>query len=146
MGKGIFLVTEMMKNIIEALNQLGTEKIQEAGSVDALTAAIKGYGVEASPQQVQAALEAVMNAADGRHELDEKALAKVAGGISPAMVVPRIPGVLDGVKWVTDKIKGNLQKQENKTDSPVAAMDHQGKSITQTGNNKTDNVGVSKAS
>ena len=33
MGKGIFLVTEVMKNIIEALNQLGTEKIQEAGSV-----------------------------------------------------------------------------------------------------------------
>ena len=43
MKKGIFLVTEVMKNIIEALNQLGTEKIQEAGSVDALTAAIKGY-------------------------------------------------------------------------------------------------------
>ncbi|WP_155266703.1 hypothetical protein [Selenomonas ruminantium] len=97
-------MTEVMKNIIEALNQLGTEKIQEAGSVDALTAAIKGYGVEASLQQVQAALEAVMNAADGRQELDEKALVKVAGGISPAMVVPRIPGVLDGVKWVTDTV------------------------------------------
>ena len=102
-------MSEITKNIIETLSRMGTEKIQEAGSVKALATLIKEYGVEASPEQVLAAIETVMRAVSGRKELDEAALAKVAGGLSSAVAVPLVPGIVDEVKWVAAKIKGKTE-------------------------------------
>lgn len=138
MGKGIFIMTETTKKIIEALSQMGTEKIKAAESVEALVAELKEYGVEASWEEVQAAMQEVVQAADGRQELNEESLDRVAGG-NPAAVIPLIPYAIDGVKWVIDKVKGGPKKQENKPAAPTTTAPA-GPTINQTSTNNTNVV------
>lgn len=136
-------MTEMTKNIIEALSKMGMEKINEAGSVEALAAMIKEYGVEASPEEVQAALEEIMQAADGRQELNEESLDSVAGG-NPAALIPLIPTVIDIGTRVIDKIKGGPKKQETKpaapTTAPTTTTAPAGPTINQTTTHNTQSV------
>jgi len=111
-GKGIIDMKEATKNIIEALGQMGTEKIQEAGSLENLTAMVKAQGVEAAPYDVQAALEEIMQLADGKLELDEETMENVAGGFGIGAALSLIPGVISGVKWVYNKITGKQEQQQ----------------------------------
>lgn len=130
---------EFTKEIIEVLSQVGIEKIKEAGSVEALVAMIKEYGVETSPEEVQAALEEIMQAADGRQELNEDSLDSVAGG-NPAALIPLIPTVIDGITTVVKKIKGDPKKPESTPAAPATTTAPQGPTVQQTTTNNKNMV------
>ena len=126
---------DLTKNIVEALNEIGVEKIQAAGSIENVIQQLQAYGVEASPAEVQAVLQEIVKMADTKQELDVETMENVAGGIAPAALIPLIPTVIDGITTVVKKIKGDPKKPEKQTGAPTTTTAPttapQGPSVTQ---------------
>ena len=151
-------MTEMVSKIVDILNEMGAEKLNEVSSLEALAALLKEHGVEASPAEVEMALQAITGA--GKMELDEGDLSAVAGGgavgaAGKEIVKQVAPMVLEKVGgWLKDKIGG--EKKEAASAAPAAPAGGEGgdgginqsisnttntKSIIQNNVNQTNTVG-----
>ncbi len=122
-------MTEITKNIVEALAKMGQEKLEAADSMAAIQSFLKEQGLEVSTEDIKAALEAAASA--GKAEVSEEDLENVAGGIGPAALIPLIPTAIGLVK----KLLPGKDKPAEKPANPAAPATPAGPTNNQTNTN-----------